>query len=117
MHQDSTPIDLISLTQYLEDTGRLDKVGGAGYVTDIFNFVPTASNFAYYLDIILEKYALRKLAALGDRIKAEAIGHNANPKTAIQVVTEEIDCINRLAAAKADEIESHTFRGTRGTRH
>ena len=45
MHQDCTPIDLISLTQYLEDTGRLDKVGGPGIRHRDFHIRPTASNY------------------------------------------------------------------------
>lgn len=65
------PIDLISLTQALEDRKRRDRwgnllletelewVGGAAAVTDLFTFVPTASNADYYAKIVAEKAQLR----------------------------------------------------------
>jgi replicative DNA helicase len=52
MREANKPIDLISLTQILEDRHLLEEVGGAAAVTDLFTFVPTASNAAYYLEIL-----------------------------------------------------------------
>src|SRR5437762_1493155 len=50
MREANKPIDLISLTQLLEDRHLLDEVGGAAAVTELFTFVPTASNAAYYVE-------------------------------------------------------------------
>ena len=61
MREANKPIDLISLTQLLEDRHLLEEVGGAAAVTDLFTFVPTASNAAYYLEILREKYLLRAI--------------------------------------------------------
>ena len=55
------PIDLISLTQLLDDRRLLDDVGGATAVTELFTFVPTASNAAYYIDILYEKALARRV--------------------------------------------------------
>ena len=73
MHQDCIPIDLISLTQYLEDTGRLDKVGGAAAVTDLYTFIPTASNIPYYIEIVQEKHALRLIHRVGQEMSYKAL--------------------------------------------
>lgn len=53
------PVDLISVSQFLEDTKRLEGVGGAAYVTELFSFTPTASNAKYYIQVLHEKYVLR----------------------------------------------------------
>ena len=45
----------------LDDRHLLEEVGGAAAVTDLFTFVPTASNAAYYLEILREKYLLRAI--------------------------------------------------------
>ena len=54
-------IDLITFTQVLRDRNLLETVGGAAMVTNLFTFVPTAANVAYYLDIVRDKYILRSI--------------------------------------------------------
>jgi len=61
MRNSGKPIDLISVTQILEDRRLLDEVGGAAAVTDLFTFVPTAVNADYYREIIHEKFLLRQI--------------------------------------------------------
>ncbi len=53
------PIDFITLTQILSDRGSLEAVGGAAYITELFTFLPTAANAAYYIGIVEEKATLR----------------------------------------------------------
>jgi hypothetical protein len=54
-------IDLITFTQRLRDKDILDEVGGAHFVTHLAtDFVPTAANVQYYLDIVRDKYVLRE---------------------------------------------------------
>ncbi len=54
-------IDLITFTQVLRDRNLLETVGGAAMVTNLFTFVPTAANVAYYLEIVRDKYILRSI--------------------------------------------------------
>lgn len=56
-------IDLITFTQVLRDRNLLETVGGAGNVTALFTFVPTAANITYYLEILRDKYLLREIIA------------------------------------------------------
>ncbi len=55
------PIDFITLTQVLRDRSLLDQVGGAAFVTNLFTFLPTAANAAYYIEILEEKFTLREI--------------------------------------------------------
>jgi replicative DNA helicase len=54
-------IDFITLTQVLRDRSILDQCGGAAFITDLFTFLPTAANAAYYMEILEEKYTLREI--------------------------------------------------------
>lgn len=54
------PLDLITVTNTLRDQGHLDNVGGAGFVTSLFNFVPTHANLPYYIEIVRDKFMLRE---------------------------------------------------------
>ncbi|MBV8143268.1 MAG: replicative DNA helicase [Verrucomicrobia bacterium] len=55
------PIDFVSLKQALKDRNQLEEVGGQEFLSDLYDFVPTAANAAYYIDIVREKYVLRRL--------------------------------------------------------
>ena len=55
------PIDPISLTHSLRETGNLDRVGGPAGISELFAFVPVPSHVAYYSGIVRQKYQLRSV--------------------------------------------------------
>ncbi len=57
----SVEIDAISITQHLRDRTQLDQIGGVPFLNRLFDFVPTAANVSYYLDIVREKHILRQI--------------------------------------------------------
>ena len=61
LRQSGVVVDLITLTQYLRDNGELEKVGDAPYVTDLFCFVPTASNYKYYVLMVKDAKLFRDM--------------------------------------------------------
>lgn len=63
LYQNRKAIDLITFTQELRDRNLLETVGGAGWVTSLFTFVPTAANLEYYIDIVREKHVAREIIA------------------------------------------------------
>jgi replicative DNA helicase len=54
-------IDVITVQQRLKDKQLLDQVGGIAYLSQLQDAVPSAANLSYYLDIVREKYLLRKM--------------------------------------------------------
>ncbi len=72
MHQAKRPIDFITVTQYLEDAHQLEEAGGAAAIADLFTFVPTASNYAYYLEILRDKHLLREVITVCTGFAARA---------------------------------------------
>jgi replicative DNA helicase len=61
MYDRKEAIDLITLQQRLKNSQQLENVGGLAYLSSLPDAVPSAANLEYYLDIILEKYLLRKM--------------------------------------------------------
>ena len=45
------PVDIITVSEELKQRNMLDKVGGAAYLTNLANSVPTAANIEYYARI------------------------------------------------------------------
>lgn len=54
-------VDMITVTQQLRDSNKLDGVGGVAYLNDLLNQVPSAHNLPAYMDIVWEKYLARQL--------------------------------------------------------
>jgi len=61
LYENHSPIDVLTLSDELKNTGMLDMVGGAGYLTELTNFVPTASHAEQYAEIIAQKSMRRRL--------------------------------------------------------
>jgi DnaB helicase-like protein/AAA domain-containing protein len=56
----SKPIDFFWLKQALREAGLLEEVGGPEFLNDLFNFVPSAANAGYYIDLVWEAWARRE---------------------------------------------------------
>ena len=68
MAASSMPIDLVTLDEELTRRGKLDAVGGAPYLIELNQSVPTALNVQAYIRIEEEKSTLRKLIAAAEHI-------------------------------------------------
>ena len=60
MYDRKEAIDLITVGQQLKDAKLMEEVGGVAYLAALPDAVPSAANLTYYLDIVREKYILRK---------------------------------------------------------
>lgn len=61
IYERKEPIDLLSLTNRLEEKNQLKTVGGRSYLTTLSNAVPTASSIVSYAGIVQKKATLRRL--------------------------------------------------------
>lgn len=61
LYEHHEPIDLLSLSNRLNETSELDGVGGHSYLASLANTVPTAANVIHYAKIVEKKSVLRKL--------------------------------------------------------
>ena len=61
MYDKREAVDIITLQQRLKDKQLLEQVGGFAYLAELPDAVPSAANLSYYLDIVVEKFLLRKI--------------------------------------------------------
>lgn len=66
-----TPVDLTTVTSYLKNKKELTEVGGVEYLTEVLNFVPTASNVDYYIKEVEDAATLRSLIDTANNIAEE----------------------------------------------
>ncbi|MBX4180770.1 replicative DNA helicase [Sodalis sp. CWE] len=55
------PIDLITLSESLDQKGELDTVGGFAYLAELSKNTPSAANISAYADIVRERAILREM--------------------------------------------------------
>lgn len=66
------PIDLMTLTSKLRGQKTLKDVGGAPYLTELTNYVPTAAHVVAYAELVSEAAVRRKLIQAGENISKTA---------------------------------------------
>ena len=103
------PIDFIILTELLRDTQRLDMVGGAAFVTELFTFLPTAANLAYYVEIVQEKHTLREIIKVCTEYAARSYDEQDNVPNLLDDVEGKIfaiaqDRFKDKAASMKDQV-------------
>jgi replicative DNA helicase len=87
------PIDFISLKQALKDRNQLEEIGGPEYLNDLYNFVPTSANAAYYIDIVREKYVLRRLISACNRLSTQCYDQQGEIDPLLDQAEKEIFAI------------------------
>lgn len=87
LHDKRSPIDILTLSEQLKNSGELDRVGGASYLTELTNFVPTAAHLEQYAQIVTDKSVRRRLIKASQDIAV--IG--AEEKKSLQELIEEAE--------------------------
>ena len=68
------PIDLITLTDSLRGRGELQDIGGATYLAELVDRVPSAANIVNYARIVREKAVMRSLISVSNEISERCYG-------------------------------------------
>jgi replicative DNA helicase len=87
-------IDLITLQQRLKDKQQLESIGGLAYLSSLQDAVPSAANLSYYLDIVREKYLLRKLIQTCTGVIGRVYDHEGEVEALLDEVERDVLRIN-----------------------
>ena len=101
--EEKTPIDLTTITSHLKKKNELNEVGGVEYLTEILNFVPTASNVDYYIQNVEETAILRRLIETANDIATE--GYRTD-----ETVNEILDSSEKKILSIVKNRKSSEFR-------
>lgn len=72
MNKEDKPVDITTLTTYLNNHSLLKNVGGVEYISDLMSYVPTTVNFEQYVKDVEDAYILRKLIDAAGEISKDA---------------------------------------------
>lgn len=64
LYAEHAAIDVLTISDRLKNRGNLEIIGGAAYLTELTNYVPTASHIEQYAEIVAQKALRRRLIAV-----------------------------------------------------
>lgn len=90
LYDQHKPIDLLTLTNELKTQKKLKDVGGAPYLSDLTNAVPTASHAKAYAEIVEKAAVRRKLIKAGTDIATKAYEDDTNVDELVGAAEREL---------------------------
>ena len=99
LYSKRTSIDVLTLTNNLKEKGLLDSIGGSSYLTELTNFVPTASHALEYAKIIEAKAIRRRIIKASQEISE--LGHKE---------TENVQELIEAAETKLFEVSNNQIK-------
>jgi len=79
LFENNRAVDVITMTEKLSSDGVMEQIGGAAYLAELSNAVPTSANLEYYMNIVHDKYILRTLIHSATQIATD--GYEAAHET------------------------------------
>ena len=87
LYEKHRPIDVLTLSNQLKEDSLLDVVGGASYLTELTNYVPTAAHVEHYGEIVAQKALRRRLI----KASQDIVGLGYDESKSIQDLIEEAE--------------------------
>ncbi|MFT5501300.1 MAG: replicative DNA helicase [Woeseiaceae bacterium] len=84
--ENSSPCDVVTVSEFLDNRGELDKAGGLEYLATLSNETPGAANVRAYATILRERSTLRSLISAGNEISGNA--YTTDGRSASELVDE-----------------------------
>jgi len=68
LHENRSPIDILTLSEELENRGQLEEIGGQAYLMMLINQTPSSLNAAAYAHIVEETSVRRRMLAAANEM-------------------------------------------------
>ena len=96
LYQDKKPVDAATVTTEVINRGYLIQIGGVEYLNSVIESVATGANVSYYIDVVLEKFTLRRMIEVATNIISNANKNDINVRDAVEQAEKNILNISKL---------------------
>ncbi len=90
LFEKSVSIDVLTVSNLLEEKKEIDRVGGSGYLATLVNSVPSAAHAEYYANIIRKKGTLRRLISSASEITTMAFAEDGEIETILDQAEQQL---------------------------
>lgn len=104
LHEAKKPVDMMTLTNELENNNTLALIGGVEYLSDVVDSIVSAANLDYYINIVQEKYLRRRLIEVSTNITTSAYEEDSDTNEVVDNAEKQIFTVTK--ERKAGEFKS-----------
>ncbi|HEY4695028.1 MAG TPA: replicative DNA helicase [Candidatus Nanoarchaeia archaeon] len=90
LYEKRQPADLVTVTDVLKKTDSLEEAGGASYLTNLVNSVPTSAHVQHYANIVKEAATKRALIATAAKMTERAFTPDTEAKDLLELSEQEL---------------------------
>ena len=101
LYEKKEPVDINTLTAELISRKLIDTVGGVVYLNEITSSVATGANVGYYINLVVEKYTLRRMIEVATNVIKDA--NNSDVDVASFVEEAERNILNVSKSRRTSE--------------
>jgi len=100
LSMEESPVDVLTVVDKLEKTGRLLEIGGPGYIAELSSMVVTSANIEYHARVVAEKYLSRQMAHYVSVIGKKTFDETYDIKDVIQEADSQLLEISQKSVKK-----------------
>ena len=90
LYEKRKAIDVLTLADQLKANKQLDDIGGAAYLAELTNFVPTAAHVETYATLVAEKSVRRQLMRVNKELNALVLDETKSLKELVEIAEAEL---------------------------
>jgi replicative DNA helicase len=91
------PVDVLTVAEYLDLHGVLDKAGGLPYLGALAQSIPSTANILFYAGVVREKSIMRKVIQISQEMAESA--YNPSGKSSKEVLDDAENKVFKIAEA------------------
>ncbi|MGB5444736.1 MAG: replicative DNA helicase [Psychromonas sp.] len=103
LSSEDIPVDLVTLSEHLENKKELEGVGGIAYLAELLQNTPSAANINNYSDIVRERAIVRELIGVANEI-AEA-GYDTEGRDSNELLDFAETKVFQIAESRSNKSE------------
>jgi replicative DNA helicase len=100
LFENHEPLDVVTVTAQLKKDGELKTVGGASYVSELLDAVPTSAHAEQYGRIILEHFTKRRLIETAAHITEMAFLEEGGAQQILDKAEQEIFSVSQTTSRR-----------------
>jgi replicative DNA helicase len=102
LYKKNQPIDLLTVSEQLKSSGKLEQVGGYYYISQLTSRVASSAHIEFHARIIVQKYIQRKLISICSELEHDAFDDVEDIADTAEKLNRYTQEINELIAGKSD---------------
>lgn len=90
LHERGQGADLLTVSNYLREQGRLEQVGGATHLSSLVDSLPDVANVIHYAEIVHDKAVKRQLIAAAQSILSTCALDHGEAREAVEKAQKDV---------------------------